>query len=163
MDSIREQLVQRPHSPDENAKKIIIIIAVTAAMILIVLLALATGNLLITELGIFAAIALPFLGWWLIGRFNVEYEYDIYGSDMRIDKIYNKRSRKTMAEFDLKKAEAFYDSERVPDDASAVSACGEGKKYTLIFNHPTLGKTALVFTPDEKTLDVIKPYLPRLS
>lgn len=164
MDTIREQLVKRPKMPEDGIKKFLIIAgAITAAIVLIGISMGFIQNWLVTELCIFGSIGIVWGGIVLAGRLNVEYEYIIAGDEIQVDKIFNKRSRKTLCSFKLRSAEAFYASEKRLQDATIVDACGEGQKYTVEFNDPSDGKTVLIFTPDEKTLDAVKPYLPRLS
>ena len=53
---------------------------------------------------------------------------------------------------------------QTPKDITTVLAgknTGEGDYYAD-FNHPTLGNVRLIFTPEEKITEGLKPYLPRL-
>lgn len=161
MDGIREQLVARPRTSEDNVKKIIIL----AAAILLAVLALAgiyiASKGMLLPIGFLAAGLIIWGGWWLTEQFNVEYEYTVIGQEMRVDKILNKRSRKLLCEVQLKKADAFYSSEKHLNGASEISACGDGDRYSIEFSDQKYGKTVLIFTPDERTLEAIKPYLPR--
>ena len=161
MDTIREQLVKKAYSPTDKLKKY----AVWSASLLVAIL-LATLVLLFLGRG-FVPIAVLFAGlvmwggYYLGGNFNIEYEYVVAGREITIDKIIDKRKRKTLCSFDLKQADAFYNSQKEANNASVVYACGEGDIYTIEFSDRSLGRCFLQFTPDEKTLQMITKYLPR--
>ena len=161
MDGIREQLVARPKTSEDAVKKVIILVAaIVLAVVVFAGIYIATKGMLV-PIGFLAAGLIIWGGWWLTEQFNVEYEYTVFGSEMRIDKIINKRSRKLLCEVQLRKADAFYASEKHVSGASEISACGEGDRYSIEYTDGDLGKTVLIFTPDERTLDAVKPYLPR--
>ena len=161
MDGIREQLVARPKTSEDAVKKIIILVAaIVAAVVVFAGIYIASKGMLL-PIGFLAAGLIIWGGWWLTEQFNVEYEYTVLGAEMRIDKIVNKRSRKMLCEVSLKSADAFYASEKHISGASEISACGDGDRYSIEFTDQKLGKTVLVFTPDERTLEAVKPYLPR--
>lgn len=46
-------------------------------------------------------------GVWLLGNFNIEYEYILTNNDLDIDKVIGKRKRKRMISLDVSTAEAF--------------------------------------------------------
>lgn len=167
MDGIREQLVKRPKSPQDAPKKAMMVLGgvAAAAILLSVCLSVARNfpgaSWILVELGVLGAIALVWAGWVLSGRLNVEYEYIIAGGEIQVDKIFNKKSRKTLCSFVLRSADAFYASEKNIPNATVYDVCGEGQRYTIEFSDGQNGKFALVFTPDERTLEVIRPYLPR--
>ncbi len=164
MEGLREQLVKRPSYPEDMIKKIIIILSsVTLAIVIIGALRFISGIWLLTELGILIGIGIVWGGIWLAGRLNVEYEYIIADGEMQIDKIYNKRSRKSLISFKLRSAEAFSRGQRDERDASEIDVRGEGECYSIVFSDAELGKAVLWFTPDERTLEAITPYLPKLS
>lgn len=161
MDGIREQLVKKPQEPADGAKKIMVLFGALVVAIIVLTTIIAIGNMIVTELGILIVIGILWGGWWLTGMFNVEYEYVVFSGDLQIDKIINKRTRKTLCTLSLRKAEAFYKSEKSAPNATEINACGEGDRYTIEYSDSQHGKTFLVFTPDERTLAMITPYLPR--
>ena len=164
MDGLREQLVKRPRTPADAVKKVVL---VTGAVILAVIIFVFVGNItksyIIWEITLLALIAMVWGSWVLAGRLNVEYEYIICGGELSVDKIFNKKSRKTLCSLELRSAEGFYRGEKIPDGATVIDVCGEGERHTVEYSDGERGKTALVFTPDERSLELIKPYLPRLS
>lgn len=162
MEGIREQLVKRPSSPADGVKKIGIICgSIFIALMLLIVVRAYISSFLIVELAILLAIGIVWGGITLAGRMNVEYEYTVVDGELTVDKIYNKRTRKNLCSFKLRSADAFYSSDRQITNASTIEACGDGNRYTIEFSDQQNGKCALVFTPDERTLEIIKPYLPR--
>ena len=162
MEGIREQLVKRPKTTADTVKKALIMGgSVLIAVILFIILGNVVKSFFAYEIGILALIGLVWGGWYLAGRLNVEYEYTVADGEMQIDKIFNKRSRKMLCGLNLRTAEAFYSSEKHPDGATVIVVCSELDRYTIEYNDPSFGKTALIFTPDERTLEAVKPYLPR--
>lgn len=163
MDGIREQLVKKEKSPSDGVKKIIIIVAAFMLAVVIVTIAgVFSHSWLILDIGIFLAIFIMWGGIFVAGNLNVEYEYSVVGSSLQIDKILNKRSRKTMCEINLRKAHAFCKGEH-ESDGTAIYACGDGDRYSIEYDDEKYGSTVLIFTPDDRTLEAIKPYLPRIS
>lgn len=163
MEGIREQLVKRPATFVDSVKKIGIICLsfLLAAILIIFARAFASGLYFVLELAVLVAIGIVAGGIYLSTRLNVEYEYAIIDGELTIDKIYNKRSRKNICSLTLRSADAFYRSEHVTDGSSVIEACGEGDRYTIEYSDQARGKTQLVITPDERTLEVLKIYLPR--
>ena len=162
MDGIREQLVKKPRTPEDRVKKILLTLSgIPASGILLGIIFAVNPNSLLIELGVLASIAMLWGGWYLGTRMNLEYEYTVVGQELSIDKIFNKRSRKPLCSLNLRTAETFYASEKPADGSTVIEACGDGDRYTLIYEDASYGKTSLVFTPDERTLEAMKPYLPR--
>ena len=161
MDGIREQLVVKPRDSSDGIKKALILMGALLAAIILLTVILTVGNAILTELGILLAIGIIWGGWWLTGSLNVEYEYIVFNNELQVDKIINKRSRKTLCSLNLRKAEAFYRSEKHLENATEINVCGDGDKYTIEYSDGAYGKTVLIFTPDERTLAMITPYLPR--
>lgn len=154
-------MVKKPSDPTDKIKRVMILVGALIAAIILLTLIITVGNVFVTEIGILLAIGIIWGGWWLTGMFNIEYEYIIYGNELQIDKIVNKRSRKTLCTLNLRSAEAFYRSEKALNNATEINACGAGDRYTIEYNDQQHGKTVLIFTPDERTLAMITPYLPR--
>ncbi len=163
MEGIREQLVSRPRLPEDGIKKVIIMAAGVTLGVLVLLLLNAFGGALGTMFGVLIAIGIIWGAWYLMGNLNVEYEYIIADGEMTVDKITNKRSRKTLCSLKLRSAEAFRLGEIRDDNASVIDVCGDGDRYSILYNDDKFGRAVLLFTPDGRTLEAVKPYLPRLS
>lgn len=161
MEGIREQLVKRPRGTRESVGTFLILLgALAIASAIFGAIYVFSGGML-AVVGLLLAGVILWGGWWLTGLFNVEYEYTVVGGEFSVDKITNKRSRKTLCTVNLRSVEMFYASEKHLNDATEINVCGVGEKYTLEYSDNVRGKTVVIFTPDERTLEVIKPYLPR--
>lgn len=162
METVREQLVKRPAQQSDIFVKYG---SWAGAPILI----FAAFMLLVPLGGLFvvAATLLTMLILWgayyISGLVNVEYEYCIAGAEFSVDKIINQSKRKTLCSFNLKSAVGFYKTKKQISDATVISAESYGDVYTIEYNDPKYGRTIVYFSPDERTLEMITPYLPRLS
>ena len=162
METVREQLVKRPAQQSDIFVKYG---SWAGAAILI----FAAFMLLVPRGGLFvvAATLLTMLILWgayyISGLVNVEYEYCIAGAEFSVDKIINQSKRKTLCSFNLKSAVGFYKTTKQISDATVISAESYGDVYTIEYNDPKYGRTIVYFSPDERTLEMITPYLPRLS
>ncbi len=163
MEGIREQLVKKPYDSSDRMKTYGVLAAsLVLAILVFFLITYFLGWVMIVVALIFAGLIL-FGGYYLTGEFNVEYEYCFSTGELIVDKIINQRRRKPMCSVNLRSAEAFYKNPaNLPDGVTTFSALGdEGETYGILFNDPKYGKSLLLFTPDERMLEVIKPYLPR--
>ena len=110
------------------------------------------------------AVLVLFLGVWLIGNTNVEYEYIITNNEMDIDKIIGKRKRKRMITVDLSKGEDFAvypPNEAVRADATVHASSGlETDAHYLVVNHQDYGTVNVIFNPNEKVREAIMQELP---
>lgn len=162
METVREQLVKRPAQQSD-------IIVKYGSWAGAAILIFAAFMLLVPLGGLFvvAATLLTMLILWgayyISGLVNVEYEYCIAGAEFSVDKIINQSKRKTLCSFNLKSAVGFYKTKKQISDATVISAESYGDVYTIEYNDPKYGRTIVYFSPDERTLEMITPYLPSLS
>jgi uncharacterized membrane protein YdbT with pleckstrin-like domain len=158
LDIFNEQLVRAAKSPKRLFLKILIIvfcIAVAAVVLWFV-------NYLIA---ILLLIAIGWATWYLYGLQNVEYEYILTNSDLDIDKITAKRSRKRLITLsvssftDWKKAE---NSDEKAANLTVIDVSGDkGDVYIADCNHDRLGKIRLRFTPNAEFAENIEKVFPR--
>lgn len=106
--------------------------------------------------------------YWLISSLSLEFEYAVTNGDITVDKIIAKRRRKRILVADAKNIEEmgrYKESDHVQRnyDKRVIANTGEeqAEDWYFTFHHRHFGHTLLVFTPDEKTLEAIKPYLKR--
>ena len=162
MENIREQLVKRQPQPNDSLVKY-------GSYVIGGTLILGEAVIFFSLGGLFAVIgilAITLTGWGTVyfsGLVNVEYEYCIAGPELSIDKIVDQKKRKTLCSLNLKNADGFYRSRKQLQNVTVVSAEGEGEAYTIEYTDPKYGRTLIYFTPDERTLEMITKYLPRLS
>lgn len=162
MDVFVEQLVKKPADGKTLALKVLIAFGVILVSLFCLYLMLI--GIVIALLLILAAI---YGGFYLISGLNAEYEYIVTNGEIDIDKIIAKRKRKRLITAKPSKFEAFgklADAEAV-SGITVVEANGitdeEAEDYYIDFTHDSFGKVRLIFTPTERTLEAVKPFLPR--
>ena len=106
----------------------------------------------------------------LISMRNLEFEYSITNGDISVDKIMNRRSRKRLTSFDAKAIEemgkytenaAKLKNRRV-DKTIIASEYDDGRDaWYIIAKSRKTGLTLLVFSPDERCIEAIKPFMDR--
>lgn len=106
--------------------------------------------------------------YWLISNRNLEFEYAVTNGDITVDKIIARRRRKRMVTVDAKNIEAMgkykiADHVQKSYDKRIVAARDDAEEDTwfVSFRHGSLGNVLLVFSPDERTLGAVKPFLKR--
>lgn len=162
METVREQLVKKREQPGDKIKQYLIF-AVSVALAAIILFTAITFGAVFSFAGILLAALILWGGYYICGLFNVEYEYCIAGTEMTVDKIIDQKRRKTLCTVDLKACDGFYKEKKVLSNTSIISAEGDADVYTIEYSDPASGRTLLYFCPDERTLSMISPYLPRLT
>lgn len=108
--------------------------------------------------------------YFLLGTRNLEYEYSVTNGDVSIDKIINRKSRKRMTSFECKNIEEIgkyaQNAEKLRnrrvDKRIFASSYDDGRdSMYVITQSKKTGLTLVVFDPDERVLDAIKPFMPR--
>lgn len=163
MDTFAEQLVKKSQNSSDSMKKVSILAGGGVIMALLLLLSFVTFFAFI-----FAAAAGYFM-YRLLGGLNVEYEYTVTNGSLDIDKIVNQRKRINMISADVKDFTSFglYLSADDEFDGTEIRAIGadhasgiEEKPFYADFKNESYGNVRLVFSPNEKIIKCIKPYLP---
>ncbi len=162
MDSFKEQIVRKNLSQKDKMTKYMLMIASVALAAGCFLLVLGTPFMMI---GVLAAGLALFGGYQLTTRMDVEYEYIFTNGEVDIDKIVAQRSRKRLVTFKCSSVTAFGKAGDHDTDSGNTLVFASANEDELIdyyaeFNHKTLGKTTLVFTPDAAILSLIVKALP---
>lgn len=106
----------------------------------------------------------------LITSRMIEFEYSITNGDISIDKIMNRKSRKRLTSFDAKNIEEmgkYTENEqrlknRRVDKVIFASETDDGKDaWYVIAKSRKTGLTLLVFSPDDRCIEAIKPFMDR--
>lgn len=164
MDVFKEYIVKRELSQNERISKIFIIIAAVALASCCVIFTFGTT---LSLFGILFAFICFYLGYQLIAKYFIEYEYIITNADLDIDKIVNQSKRKRLCTIDLHKVTACGkcgdDFEVDTDDTLVLASANnpELENYYLRFTHKQFGNAVLVFTPSVEFIELIKPFIPR--
>lgn len=160
MDVFIEQLVQKKSGPRDY---LLIVGAVLIGALVIFL-----SILFLLPLVIFVLAAVCYGVYVLIISRNVEFEYSVTNGDITIDKIIAKRKRKRIISVDAHAVEEMgkYDPEKLRSknfDARIFSS--ETKNGTdawyLCAHHSERGNVLVIFSPNEKVLNSIRPFLQR--
>lgn len=109
---------------------------------------------------------LGFCTWYLYTAQNIEYEYVISGDELVITKIINESKRKPLLTVSLMKFTAFGRLKEAPaisNDQTLVLACAaqNGSTFYAEFDHDALGRTRLLWTPNDDILLYLTKHLPR--
>ena len=168
MDSFTEQRVVRKNNSKHILKLIIYLLLIFTVPLAFLLMGLAGIG---TRYFVVVAACLFFFAiygsYYLVTGLYVEYEYAVTNSNITIDKITAKRSRKRIISVDIKKL----DTLRKLKDSDAYK-----KSYKKVFTASVTehgddvyaaemhldkfgGDCLLLFSPDEKTFNTMKPYL----
>ena len=108
--------------------------------------------------------------YWVITSRSIEYEYSITNGDISIDQIVNRRSRKRLTSFDAKAIEEMgkytenaqrLKNRRVDKTIFASLTDDGADAWYVIARSRKTGVTLLVFSPDERCIDAIKPFMDR--
>lgn len=108
-----------------------------------------------------------FIGYQLITKLFVEYEYILTNADLDIDKIINQAKRNRLCTIDLHKVSEYgvvNGDFAVGEDETLVKAGANNPEltdYYLRFTHREFGKGVLVFTPSTEMAQLMKPFFPR--
>lgn len=103
--------------------------------------------------------------WFFVSSLKVDYEYSCLGSSMRFDKVIAKRRRKPIVKFDIKSVSDFFpydDKEMGKRKISKVYRASakefSEENYVAVFRHEARGECAVIFTPNDKILEAMKPF-----
>lgn len=155
MDTYSEQLVKKTPTSSDGMKKIAVFGCGIALTAILVFLAFTVTTFILF------AVALVIYGiYWLLTGMNIEYEYIVTNGSIDIDKIISQRKRVTLLSVDVKDFTEFDTYDNQPFDGTVYHAVG-GECPLMYADFPDSqnGTSRLVFAPDEKTLECIKPYL----
>ncbi len=155
MDTYSEQLVKKISSSSDGMKKILIL---AGGVILAIVLLVVTFT--VTPFALLAVAVVVYGIYWFMSSINVEYEYIVTNGCVDIDKIISQRKRVNLISVDAKAFTDFGNYDGQDFDGTVISAIGgEYPRMYADFTSSQYGNTRLVFSPDEKTLECIRPYL----
>lgn len=166
MDFFNEQIVKKHKTPLETATVILIYVAAWVIAFGLVLVGLRFSAFMV--LFILIACGAIWGSLKLAATFNIEFEYCVTNSDLDIDKIINKNSRKRLISINIADIEemSLYDESKLKNRSfdHTVNAVADNNLpvYFAYLRTPEKGKTLLLFQPDEKILTAMKKSLPRL-
>lgn len=146
-----------------------------AVILMVILIPVTFGTLALKQIimGYFFWIAffLFVFGIWFIWFFrshqNVEFEYQVVQDILVVSKIIAKRKRKEIMKLDVRTIDKLEKGDnpeikklnfvRVYD--AAVNSFNDKDTTYAVYQNAALGRCALLFNPNEKILNGMKPYL----
>ena len=160
MDIFVEQIVKKKFGPKDYL--------VFAAVVVVGLALVFLSVLFLLPFVVLICAGVCFGAYQIITSRNLEFEYSATNGDITVDKIIYRRRRKRLISLDARSVEELgkYDSgkHRGKDYAARIFASeldsGEGGWY-LTARHPQLGHVLVVFSPEERVLEAIRPFLTR--
>lgn len=166
MDNLVEQVVK----VEKNGKYYLNIVLIILSAILIptslIALAFIIKQAYIIYIALFLGLFCIYFAWIFITGLNIEYEYSFLGGTFRVDKIIAKRNRKNVLKIDVKLIDDIFkysDEEMSKRKFNKIYNVGvnaySDENYVFTFNSEARGKCAVVFSPKERLLDSIRPYL----
>lgn len=168
MDNIIEQVVKKKKDKRDLLIKVLTISIVILLPVTCFFLA-PLINFYFIMIGFFLLLGGIYVAWYVFSNLKVEYEYTFVSGSMTISKIMSKRKRKNIISFETSKIEELIEYDNRDFDtrlySHIFSACGadsEGcKTYAAVITTEKHGRSVLLFTPNEKLLLAMKPYLSR--
>ncbi len=168
MDIFVEQIVKKNLSGKDKAMKALILAGVcilSAACVFVFMFVLPAMGM-----GLLLLAGICYGGYYLMTNFDCEYEYIVTNGEIDVDKIIAKRKRVRLITAKAPTFEAFGEyTDSTPDAAESVTvvyAAGDdegdagAKNYYADFKHASAGDVRLIFTPEERVIEAITPFLP---
>ena len=164
MDTFAEHIIVKYPSPADSFKKGMIVAGTILISLLMGIFLLPTR---IGSLAVFVIAGVIYGGYYLLTNMNIEYEYSVTNGEFDVDKIISQRKRKKMITFEVKNIESFgkLADARPASDSSVTVLAADGlgeNDYYADFRHEAMGDVRLVFTPNRRILEAMKPFMPRI-
>lgn len=161
MSDFIEYIIEKRRTPIDMLKALV---AVVVGFSLIGALVMLRINATITTI-LVAVVA--YVSYKVMTSVNVEYEYILTNNEMDVDKIINRKSRKSLVTINIRRVDEFekcdgHREKRYINDGTVkvIDACrdrGEGCYYMTFTDDACRG--VLLFTPSEKIEEYIRKIL----
>lgn len=166
MDNLVEQVVERKKNTKYYVNILLIVLGAVLIPAVFIALALIIKRAYFIYFAFFSGLFCIYGAWMLITGLNVEYEYSFLGGTFRVDKIIAKRNRKNVIKIDVKQIDEMFrysEEEMSKRKFNKIYNVGaedfSNDNYVATFHSEAKGRCAIVFSPKEKTLQGIRPYL----
>lgn len=169
MEIVVEQIVRKKM----GTAGYILVIGIVLAMLLLPLLIIMIMDM--AGLGntgwTYSSVIVIFIVWGGINLFKImgkEYEYTVTNGDMTVVKISAQRKRKHIVSVmvgDFERMGVYrskdFTNQKFDTKLSCDSGAMDEQTWFATFHHKDFGNTILIFSPEERVLEAIKPYLKR--
>jgi len=169
MDTYLEHIIKQKYS----LKSILlaILLYVGALVLSIVTFLLSVLHPLIMQFSFPLSVGYFVGAWWIVQKFNIEYEYIVTNDELDVDKIMSKKTRKRMLTVSCKNFDVFgkaegADFEKVLKDDSIVvkfdASIGKNSfgRYYAVFENKQNQKMLLIFNPKREMIEAFRRYNP---
>lgn len=160
-----EQVVKKEKSVKYYLNVVLIIVGAIAIPGILIALAYIISLPYLIYLALFAFLFCIYGVWFFITSLRVEYEYAFLSSVFRVDKVISRRKRRPVVKVDVKMLEDLfpYSDEKMSEKKFAKVYNVAAREfstdnYVAVYHSEAKGRTAIVFTPNEKMLEAMKPY-----
>ena len=166
MDNFTEQLVVRQNTARDWIKTSIYLLCLFIIPAVFVLLGV-TVNFYFIIVAVCAFFFVCYASYYLLTGMYLEYEYAVTNSNITIDKIIAKRNRKRIISVDIKKFNTlkklnesdFGKNNYKKVFKASITPNGDDVYGAEMHLEKFNGECLLLFSPDEKTLAAMRPYL----
>ena len=157
MDSFGEQLVKRQVTSADILKRVGLILGGLLIATALMTISFVTRIYVLNML----AVGVIFGMVWLLTGMGCEYEYIVTNQDLDIDKIMGKRKRKRLITIKLEDLGVYDGSQGSDVQATVIASDATGiNAWYLIAKHKNHGRTMLIFSPDDRTVQLIANGIP---
>lgn len=168
MDIFMEYIVQHKRTGKDTLKVVgIIVLATLLCMVSSIMLTIQ----LVASLWLFVVAGIIYGAVWLIKKTIIEYEYILTNSELDIDKIMARSSRKRLITIDFKEVEICapinepsvkFEYENTQSITKTLDCTGDGitNVYFIDITGDN-GKTRILFQPPSKLIESAKKFNPR--
>lgn len=168
MEGFNEQVVKRKNKSKQFIIKMLAVVLLFAVPALCVVIGIFTKIPYMLMVAFFVFIGGIYGVWYIFSRQRVEFEYSIVGDYLYVAKIISLRKRKKMCNVPIKDIEILDQGDKNVREMSfskVYMAAGDsdntGGNRFAVFSTPERGRCLLVFEPNEKIMEGMKPYLKR--
>ncbi len=174
MDVFYEQIVVKQSTPTDILKKVGLIVAALAVIVLVMFILPVVPEPTIASIfgsiGLFLAAGAIYGTWFLLTSMNVEYEYILTNGEIDIDKIIARRKRKRLVTVNArnftemgKYSPAQHKGKSYPATIMACTNPEAEDCWYAVADHPKHGSCLLVFNPNEHIRSGMKQYVKRAA
>ena len=160
-----EQVAPKERTAKYGVNIALIILGAITIPSVFIIIALITRFAYMAYIGLFLFLFTAYGAWYFISSLKVEYEYAFLSSTLRIDKIIAKRKRRAILKVDVRTFDDFFpyndkemDKHRFNKVYHAAAKEFSEENYVASFRSEAKGRCALIFTPNEKLIEGMKPY-----
>lgn len=165
MEGFNEQVVKRATKSKNIIIKIISVVLLVTLPVLCCILAYVITPYMI-YLGLFIFLGGIYIVWYVFSSQKVEFEYSVAGDELDVSKVISLRKRKKVCKVNIREIEKLGKGESTVNSmrfsktyVAARDVDSDDENYYAVFNSTAYGRCLLIFTPNEKILQGMKPNL----